>query len=87
MLFAEQVVATRHQEDRVEFFRLPVAVQAIVLRRESERDSALQRALQKIADERKQLKVAAENVRETIEPKTDNKTEEITNAKAETAGA
>jgi hypothetical protein len=56
--------------DRLEFSRLPVTVQKIVLRRESERDAALQRSLQLIADERKQLKAAAENVRET-DPTTD----------------
>jgi hypothetical protein len=66
--------------------RLPVAIQEIVVRREAERDGALQRALQKIADEKKQLKAAAENVREN-EPKPENKTEEKTNVENETASA
>src|SRR6516164_3981442 len=44
------------EEDRVEFLGLPAMVREIVLRREGERDNALQRALQKVADERKQLK-------------------------------
>jgi hypothetical protein len=75
------------KEDRIEFSRLPVTVQAIVLRRESERDAALQRSLQLIADERKQLKAAAENVRETEQAKPEIKTEETTNAKNENAAA
>jgi hypothetical protein len=65
------------KEDRVEFFRLPITAQAIVVRREGERDRALHQAMQKIADERKQLKAAAENVRET-EPKPETIEEKAT---------
>jgi hypothetical protein len=61
------------KEDRVEFFRAPVAIQKIVLRREDERNVGVQRAIQKLVDERKQL----ENVRKTQTPL---KTEETTNA-------
>jgi hypothetical protein len=71
------------KEDRVEFLALPATVQKIVLRREEERDAGQQRALQKLADERKLL----ENVRQTIETKPESKTEEKTNAKNETASA
>jgi hypothetical protein len=74
------------KEDRVEFFRLPVTAQAIVVQRESERDAGLQRAMQKIADERKQLKAAAENVRQA-EPKPEIKEEKAKNVEAENAGA
>jgi hypothetical protein len=66
------------KDDRVEFFRLPVTAQAIVVRREAERDRALHQAQQKIADERKLLKAAAENVRETSEPKPETIEEKAT---------
>jgi hypothetical protein len=46
------------KEDRVEFFRMPVTAQAIVVRREGERDRALHQAQQKIADERKAIQSA-----------------------------
>jgi hypothetical protein len=73
--------------ERKRFAALPLPTQRYVLQRESERDSSLQRALQKIADERKQLKAAAENVCETeskSNPETQTKKE---NQSAETENA
>jgi hypothetical protein len=74
--------------ERKRFAALPLPTQQYVLQRESERDSALQRALQKVADERKQLKAAAENVCQTEQTKPETKTEEkTTNVETENAGA
>jgi hypothetical protein len=71
--------------ERKRFAALPLQVQQYILQRESERDSALQRALQKASDERKQLKASADNVCQA-EPKPEIKTEK-TNVENETAAA
>jgi hypothetical protein len=46
------------KDDRVEFFRLPVTAQAIVVRRQGERDKAFAQATQKLADQRKAIEAA-----------------------------
>jgi hypothetical protein len=71
--------------ERKRFAALPLPTQQYVLQRESERDAAVQRALQKVSDERKQLQ-AAKDVRQA-EPKPEIKEEKATNDQNENPAA
>jgi hypothetical protein len=74
--------------ERKRFAALPLQVQQYILQRENERDRALSQATQKIADERKQLKAAIENVRQTDQTKPETIEEKATtNVETENAGA